>query len=271
MNFEERPVKVRRAETPLPPPGLILLPLETLMLIAHFATPRTYMNMMQTCVSLYQNLHLKILDQNERYNNLMKERSLRNLYAQLDECSMSWLAPIVASFPGVYIAGGFVTRAVTQGTWKHGDVDLWVSRHVNVVALRDMIEEALKFHGKGFSHDKDNKNELYFWADIDSIEDYHFPHPEMPRLQIIRTSDAHRAIQSFDFTFCACYFDGFKVGSMRGHMCNIVRRRGSICTPSLRHVPGDCTQAMLATFHRHVAWRVQKYLQRGFTITASGE
>jgi hypothetical protein len=269
-----RPAKVRRSAEGGRGPPAVLLPLEVLLIVAGFATPRTYLNLMETCVSLYQNLRPKITEQNKKYNALMHERALRNFYAQLEQCSMMWLAPIIASFPGTYIAGGFVTRAVSQGTWKYGDIDLWVSRHVNIVALRDMIVQALRFHGKGFSHDKDSKNELYFWAQIDSIENYYFPHPEMPRLQIMRTHDAHAAIQVFDFSFCACYFDGFKVAAMGGEACtmsNIVRRRGTICTPSLRHVPGDCTQAMLATFHRHVAWRVQKYLQRGFTITARGE
>lgn len=271
-DFYDRPAKVSRLSAIAGP--AVLLPLEVLLIIAGFATPRTYLNMMETCVSLYENLRPKITEQSATYNALMDARALRNFYAQLEQCSMMWLAPIIASLPGVYIAGGFVTRAVSQGTWKYGDIDLWVSRHVNIRVLRGMIEQALRFHGKGFSHDKDSKNELYFWAEIDSIENYYFPHPEMPRLQIMRTRDASAAIQVFDFSFCACYFDGFKVAAMGGEACtmsNIVRRRGTICTPSLRHVPGDCTQAMLATFHRHVAWRVQKYLQRGFTITASGE
>lgn len=261
---EERPAKKRRIERAV----VILLPLEILLHIAKFASPKTIMNLAETCTALHGILKWKIPDQAQRYQNLVRERGLRNFYAQLDECGMPWLAPIIASMPGIYIAGGFVTRAIAGGQWPFGDIDIWVPHSVDKKALHSLIQSALVFYGRGFTHSKDEPNETYFWADCRKIEAYYFPHPEMPKLQIIYTGDAFMSICDFDFSFCSCYFDGHQVDvTHRTEMSEIVRRRGTALSPKIRGFDKTLVPAMFKVSYKHTLHRTQKYVQRGFEIT----
>jgi hypothetical protein len=263
--MEERPAKRQRNER-----AVDLLPLEILLHIAKFATPKTLMNMSETCTALQDRLKWKIPDQVHRYERLVAERGLRNFYAQLDECGMPWLAPIIASMPEVYIAGGFVTRAIAGGKWPFSDIDIWVPYTVDKKALHSLIQSALIFYGRGFTHSKDEPNTTYFWADCRKIEAYYFPHPEMPKLQIIHTGNAFTSICGFDFSFCSCYFDGHEINvTHRTEMSEIVRRRGTALSPKIRDFDDKTLiPSMFKVLYRHTLDRTQKYVQRGFEITA---
>jgi len=175
------------------------------------------------------------------------------------------------------MAGGYVLGALVDKEFKDADIDIFIKldRYYAMDAMTGHIKSILHQYFKAGELLKENKALTFFEND----NSYYFDHIPLVveikgspvKIQFIavdwtlESSLADFVNDSFDFSFCKCWYDGETLGSHA--LLDQMKRRGEMNWDNM------CFQSMtrkgglpFSNFCQLVDRRIKKYERRGFSL-----
>jgi hypothetical protein len=223
------------------------LPNEMLVMISYYLDPRSWLSWILSSRNVYNymyNLRDEWKDKFIFYKCISAENIIKD---RLKHFGLKNL-PSICCENNVIIAGGFVLQALCGVSW-YSDIDLFVLEN-DFPKLQDTITSCMSFiqvRTQAYNHLNGVVRVCdYFCKPV--VDDL-FQSLQLISIRSDNEMTLVKHVDSFDFSFCKCWYDGKSV-QFTGNFMDILCKRGTVQPDS--GTPGNLKK------------RTEKYTKRGF-------